>query len=240
MKAGSIVLVPALLLATASLAVAQQSSSSPPPLPPPPVAVSVPNPLAGLSPEPQDLYRSPDGSDRFQHSAPYPAPPPIFIPGAFFPVPYYLPYYLSYDYLSYTRVPTYLRTALGHAPLRGGLVLETIPDRAQVYVDGFYAGLAEDFGLRGRALDLPAGPHHLELRARDYEMLTFSVMIEPNGIVRYRGDMQMLSSAVPPRIVQPQATPKSFYIIPNCYAGDKPPRAALPKGCSLKNLQTRK
>jgi hypothetical protein len=246
MKADWVVLVPALLVASASLAVAQQSASRPPPLPPPPAAVSLPNPLAGLSPEPQDLYRSPDGSDRFQHSAPYPAQPPLLFPGTGFPFPYYMPYvpydYWHDDYWSYTYslVPRYRHAAPRHVPLRGGLVLETIPDRAQVYVDGFYVGLAEEFGLRGRALDLPAGPHHLELRAPDYEMLTFSVMIEPNGIVRYRGDMQMLSSAVTPRTVQQQATPRSFYVIPNCYAGDKPPRAALPKGCSLKNLQTRK
>ncbi len=37
---------------------------------------------------------------------------------------------------------------------------------------------------------LDAGAHHVELRAPGYETLTFSVMIEPNDIVRYRGDMQ--------------------------------------------------
>jgi hypothetical protein len=236
MKADSVVLVSALLLTCTSLAVAQQAAPTPPPLPPAPAALSVPNPLAGFNPGPQDLYRSPDGSDRFQHSSPHPAPPPVMIPGAYVPVPYYVPY----DHMSYTYVPKHRRAAPRHVVLRGALVLETIPDLAQVYVDGFYVGLAEEFGLRGRALDLPAGPHHLELRAPGYETLTFSVMIEPNGIVRYRGDMQMLSSAVPPRIVQQPVTPKSFYVIPNCYAGDKPPRGALPKGCSLKNLQTRK
>jgi hypothetical protein len=237
MKAGSVVLVPALLVATASLALAQQSAPSPPPAPPAPAALSVPNPLVGFNPAPGDRYRSPDGSDRFQHSSPYPAPPPVVIPGAYVPVPYYVPY----DYMSaYTHVPKYRRVAPRHVVLRGGLVLETIPDLAQVYVDGFYVGLAEEFGLRGRALDLPAGPHHLELRAPGYETLTFGVMIEPNGILRYLGDMQMFSSAVPTRMVQQPVSPKSVYVIPNCYAGDKPPSGALPKGCSLKNLQTRK
>jgi hypothetical protein len=230
MKVGSVTALPsALLLATASLAVAQQSASSP--LPPAPAALSVPNPLAGLNPGPHDLYRSPDGSDRFQHSSPHPAPPPVVVPGVYVPVPYYVPY---------DHVPRHRRPAPRHVAVRGGLVLETIPDLAQVYVDGFYVGLAEEFGLRGRALDLPAGPHHLELRAPGYETLTFSVMIEPNGILRYRGDMQLLSSAAPPRISPQPATRKSFYLIPNCYAGDRPPTGALPPGCNIKNLQTRK
>lgn len=238
MKAGSVFVVSALLLLTStSLVMAEQSAPTPPPLPPAPAALSVPNPLEGLSPGPQDLYRSPDGSDRFQHSSSHPAPPPVVIPGVHIPVPYYV----NYGYMpSFAHLPTYRRLAPRPVFLRGGLVLETIPDLAQVYIDGYYAGLAEEFGLRGRALDLPAGPHHVELRASGYETLTFSVMIEPNGILRYRGDMQMLSTAVPIRIGQQPVSPKGFYVIPNCYAGDKPPRAALPRGCSVKNLQTRK
>jgi hypothetical protein len=115
-----------------------------------------------------------------------------------------------------------------------------------VFIDGHYAGLAEEFGPGGGAMTLNAGSHRVELRAPDYETLTFSVMIEPNGLVRYRGDMQRIGlkpAAAPPQPAQPAAAPapaKSFYVIPNCYAGDKPPSGALPKGCDLKNLQTRK
>ena len=66
-------------------------------------------------------------------------------------------------------------------------------------------------------------------------------MIEPNGIVRYRGDMQLLSTQPACRRRRAAAgRAKSFYVIPNCYAGDKPPTGTLPKGCDLKNLQTRK
>ena len=68
-------------------------------------------------------------------------------------------------------------------------------------------------------------------------------MIEPNGLVRYRGDMQRdrARNRRPRRRPPPApAAAKSFYVIPNCYAGDKPPSGALPKGCDIKNLQTRK
>ena len=90
-------------------------------------------------------------------------------------------------------------------------------------------------------INLDAGTHQVELRAPGYETLTFGVVIESNRIVRYRGEMQPsatkpVAAAAPP---QPAAV-KSFYVIPNCYAGDKPPTGVLPKGCDLKNLQTRK
>ena len=120
-------------------------------------------------------------------------------------------------------------------------MLETAPAAAQVFVDGNYVGLAEEFAPRGRAIELSAGAHHVELRAAGYETLSFNVMIGANAIVRYRGDMQ-LQTAKPAAATAPAAAPvaKSFYVIPNCYAGDKPPTGALPKGCNRKNLQTRK
>jgi len=254
MKAGSFaVFGPALLLASVSLAGAQQPPPQPPPMPPMPpaapmpAALSVPNPFAGLHPGPRDLYQSPDGSDRFQHLSQYPARPPIvFLPGAYFPGPYYYPgapYYETSMAETYrmAMAETYLRRQREAA--RGGLVLTTAPDMARVYVDGYYVGLAEEFGLRGRSINLDAGAHHVELRAPGYETLTFRVVIEPNDLVRYRGEMQ--SSATKPAAVvttppRSTAVTRSVYVIPNCYAGNKPPTGTLPKGCSRKNLQTRK
>ena len=116
-------------------------------------------------------------------------------------------------------------------------MLQTIPDIAQVFVDGYYVGLAEEFGLRGKAMEIAAGTHRLELRAPGYETLAFSVMIAPNEIVRYRGDMQPLSPARPAPVASAPSAPKTFYVIPNCYAGDKPPSGALPKGCDPKKLR---
>ncbi len=136
---------------------------------------------------------------------------------------------------------TYLRRQREAA--RGGLVLTSVPDMARVYVDGDYVGLAEEFGLRGRAINLDAGAHRVELRAPGYETLMFRVVIEPNDLVRYRGEMQP-SATKPAAVVttppRPTAVTRSVYVIPNCYAGNKPPTGTLPKGCSLKNLQTRK
>ena len=264
MNAGSFgFFAPAILLAGVSFAAAQQPPPQPPPqppsqatqLPPAPAALSVPNPLAGFRPGPVDLYRSPDGSDRFQHGSRYPAPPPPIsvVPGVYYPGPYYYPqaYYdmhapnVPYHETSMAETyrmsmaETYRRRQREAA--RGALVLQEVPDTAQVFVDGYYIGFAEEFGPGRRAIDLDAGAHRIELRAPGYETLNFSVMIAPNGIVRYRGAMQ--PTATKPAVVlvpSPPAPAKSFYVIPNCYAGDKPPSGALPKGCDVKKLQTRK
>jgi hypothetical protein len=233
MGTGSVaVLTSALLLATASAAVAQKDPPIPPP--PAPAALAVPNPLAAMTPGPRDLYRSPDGSDRFQHLSPYPAPPPVFFfPGPYVPGPYY-PYAVGGHY---SHSPRPIAPAV--AP-RGVLMLESLPDTAQVYVDGFYVGIAEEFGPRTRPLLLPAGPHRVEVRAPGYEVLAFNVLVEPNDMVRFRGQMQALPAATPLRAASPAAPAKSFYVIPNCYAGDKPPTGGLPRGCDVRKMQTRK
>ena len=249
MKVSSVsAFVSAILLAGASVAGAQKPVPPPPiaPMPAPPAALSVPNPFAGMRPGPRDLYQSPDGSDRFHHLSPYPAQP-VAGPGVYFPGPYFpgYPYLIpSYevsiaDTYRMVMAETYLRRHREGA--RGGLVLETAPAAAQVFVDGNYVGLAEEFRPDGRAIDLSAGAHHVELRAAGYETLTFNVMIGGNTIVRYRGDMQV-QPAKPAAATAPAAAPiaKNFYVIPNCYAGDKPPTGTLPKGCDRKNLQTRK
>jgi hypothetical protein len=234
MKAGSCAaLASALALATASFA-AQQPPPQPPTRPGP-AALSVPDPFAGLRSTDRDLYQSIERPDRFRRlSRHHPGLPAVVYPGVYLPGPYYIPV---------AGLAEYQRSA---APLprpgmaRGGLTLETLPELAQVYVDGYYVGLVQEFGLRGHALDLSAGPHRVELRAAGYETLRFGVMIAPHETLRYRGDMQALPARTAVLITpsQPPAA-KSVYIIPNCYAGDKPPAAALPAGCDLKNLRTR-
>ena len=222
-----------------SLAAQQQSS---PPPPPAPAALAVPNPLAALTPGPRDLYRSPDGSDRFQVLAPFPAPP-VIVPGGFLPGPYF-PYgpYPPFDpyapYATSGPYPPHARRPQPRPVSRGGLVLESIPEVAQVYVDGDYVGTVQDFGVRGRALELTTGGHRVELRAPGYELLTFNVTIKPDEIVRFRGDMQTIAAPVPARAAAP-APRKMLYVIPNCYAGDRPPVRALPKGCDRRLMQTR-
>jgi hypothetical protein len=121
-------------------------------------------------------------------------------------------------------------------PLRDGrLSLFVTPLSSQVLVDGYYVGTVADFQDRG--LWMEPGPRRVELRADGYETVTFDVRINEDQTVDYRRDlMRVATRSEPPR---PPAPPKTFYVIPGCYAGDsRPDTARLPSGCSSKNLKT--
>jgi hypothetical protein len=121
-------------------------------------------------------------------------------------------------------------------PLRQGrLNLHVSPTSSQVFVEGYYVGTVADFQDRG--LWLEPGPRRIELRADGYEDVTFDVRILEDQSVEYRRDL--LRSAARSEPPAAPAKPKTFYVIPNCYAGDTPPQAdRLPSGCSAKNVKT--
>ncbi len=73
--------------------------------------------------------------------------------------------------------------------LYGGVRLEVRPNDAAVYVDGYYAGIVDDFDGAWQRVALEPGPHRFEIVAPGLETLTFEVNVRPNETVRYRGDM---------------------------------------------------
>lgn len=116
----------------------------------------------------------------------------------------------------------------------GYLHLDLRPGTAQVYLDGLYLGTVDDFRrlIPGRALE--AGAHRLELRASGFETASFDVLIQPGETTTYRADLQPSATRQP----APAGPPKTFYVIPGCYAGDKPPAArSLRKGCDVAKVR---
>lgn len=114
----------------------------------------------------------------------------------------------------------------------GYLRLDVQPETARVYVDGYYVGSVSDFRRAARALD--AGPHRVEFRADGYETQSVEMSIRANDTLSYRGAL----TAVAQRADLRPAAPKTFYVIPRCYAGDTRPRAdQLPAGCQLARIR---
>jgi hypothetical protein len=231
MKAGFLAAVVAGCLMAAGNSAAQSA------VPNMPAALSVPNPLAGLQPGPVDLYkvdRDPSEqtprptNDRFQKLT---HPNPLFVPDHGLISVGLWPYAV----VGYHQPPPRVRQPIVE---RGGLRFDTLPGNAQIFVDGSYVGIVEDY-RGGRALDLSAGLHRISLRAPDYEPLDFDVRIIANQTVRYRGDM---TRPVPIASTSPRPSPiaqaKTYYVIPNCYAGDRAPTRPLPRGCDIKDLRT--
>jgi hypothetical protein len=77
--------------------------------------------------------------------------------------------------------------------LRGGLQLDVQPWRAEVYVDGDYAGKVQDFGGYYRPLELIPGPHAITIVAPDFDPLMFDVVIVPDRTTTYRGTLSRAS-----------------------------------------------
>jgi PEGA domain-containing protein len=81
-----------------------------------------------------------------------------------------------------------LEPPLTGAPL-GGLQLDIDPRRAEVYVDGAYAGVVDEFSGYFHHLDLPAGPHAVAVVAPGYEPLIFNVIVAPGVTTTQRGTL---------------------------------------------------
>ncbi len=109
---------------------------------------------------------------------------------------YYDPYWGSYD-------PFYSRGYYAYGPSGtrykdkddrdyniGSLRLKIEPADAEVYVDGLYRGVVDEFDGVFQRLKLEAGAHRLEIRAPGRQPLVFDVLVTPGETTTYRGDLQ--------------------------------------------------
>jgi hypothetical protein len=117
----------------------------------------------------------------------------------------------------------------------GYLRLEVEPESAQVFVDGLYSGTVADFRRSG-GQTLDAGPHRIEFRAEGYDSQGVELRIRANDVLSYRGTLTRRDDR--PELRAAAGPPKTFYVIPRCYAGTSRPRAdQLPAGCNVKDVR---
>jgi hypothetical protein len=116
---------------------------------------------------------------------------------------------------------------------KGSLLLHVQPARAQVFVDGYYAGTADDFDGNPGALVLDTGAHIIELDDPSYLSVRFDVRIDTNQSIVYRRELSPISPAITAPPAAPiNSTPTPMYLIPGCYLGNVPPKdAGLPSSC---------
>ena len=74
----------------------------------------------------------------------------------------------------------------------GELRLKIKPREAQVFVDGYYVGIVDDFDGVFQRLHLESGPHRIEVRAPGYETLTFDVQIRFDETTKFEGDLRRI------------------------------------------------
>lgn len=78
----------------------------------------------------------------------------------------------------------------GYGYPNGQLRLRVDVKQAEVFVDGYYAGIVDDFDGIAQALTLEEGPYHVEIVAPGYEPLTFDVRIVAGRKTTYRGELR--------------------------------------------------
>jgi len=114
---------------------------------------------------------------------------------------YPYPYYSGYPYGYYGNgygyygtpgyalpPPAYVSASPGYA--YGGVRITDAPPDAQVFVDGYYMGIADDFDGPTQHLNLTAGPHQIEIRAAGYQPIAFNVNVQPGRTITYRAPIQ--------------------------------------------------
>jgi hypothetical protein len=111
---------------------------------------------------------------------------PWWLYGAGYGYGYYDPFYDPW----YGGYPGYSQTYSSYD--EGSLRLKIKPRQAQVYVDGYYVGIVDDFDGIFQRLHIEAGTHRIEVRAPGYEPLTFDVRIEADHTTTYQGELKRL------------------------------------------------
>lgn len=70
----------------------------------------------------------------------------------------------------------------------GGVRIEGAPRDAQVFADGYYVGIVDNFDGVFQHINLEAGPHRIEIRAPGYPPTTFDVRVEPGQTITYHAN----------------------------------------------------
>jgi hypothetical protein len=213
-------LIAALMLAAPALAYSQAGYVIPgaraPRDPPPrftitplhgaPGSIGLPLPRIGLGPAPNAPV-APFG--RFRLFAPF---APVWV--------FYVPQPVAVPPPPAAPAPPPIET-----PAPGRLVLYVEPATAQVFADGYYIGVSNDFSAAHGGALVEAGVHRIDISAAGYESTAVDLRVTPGQLVTYRAALKALP---PPAAV----VPTTFYLIPGCYMGNIPPKDAhLPATC---------
>jgi len=93
-------------------------------------------------------------------------------------------------YAPYAHYAHYAHYAPGYGRDVGGIRLRIRPRDAQVFVDGYYAGLVDDFDGTFQQLRLEPGGHKIEIRMPGFEDLAMDVHVQPGRTISLHEDLR--------------------------------------------------
>jgi len=196
---------------------------------------AIPLPDHGLRPLPDREHRRPaqrEGDYRPRYRRPHTGPNVVF-------VPYAAPMVVGREVVIERAVES-AGTPVVLEPSLARLVLDIHPPTAQVFADGYYIGIPEDFRFENGGAVLEPGPHRIDILARDYQPVSFDVNLTRGQSATFRHILTPVMRTPPqpaPAAVNAPSAPKqpmTFYLIPGCYMGNVPPKEAnLPATCDV-------
>ena len=114
---------------------------------------------------------------------------------------YYAPYYDPYLFADQYGYPYPMRPyGYGYRSYEpeASVRLEVKPKEAEVYVDGYYAGIVDDFDGTFQRLRVEPGEHEIELYLDGYRLVKQKVYLTPDNTFRIKYQMERLGPGEPP------------------------------------------
>jgi hypothetical protein len=197
---------------------------------------SIALPDHGLRPLPNREHRRPgqrDGDYRPRYRRPHRGANVVF-------VPYAAPVVVDREVVVERQFEAAGAPVIIEQPSLARLILDVHPPTAQVFADGYYIGIPEDFRFEDGGAVLEPGPHRIDIIARDYQPVSFDVNLTRGQSATFRHILTPIMRTPPPApaaVNAPSAAakqPMTFYLIPGCYMGNVPPKEAnLPATCDI-------
>jgi hypothetical protein len=130
--------------------------------------------------------------------------------------PYYDPFYYPSYYASY--YPSFPYGYGGYSPYaysqfsypESALRLQVSPRETEVFVDGYYAGVVDDFDGAFQRLRLESGEHDVTLYLAGYSTRTEKILLQPGSTFNVRHSMVLLPAGAahdprPSAVARPEA-----------------------------------
>ena len=175
----------------------------------------------------------PSGADAQRHPVPrHGRPPvaarraPVAVRGEFIFIGgyYYDPFFAPYPWWMRTAYPGWYFPAYDY---RAEVRVQAKPNEAAVYVDGFYAGIVDDFDGIFQRLLLPPGGHTITLYLNGYRTISHNLYLAPASTLNLHDTLEPLppgvASQLPPVAPPVPPPPAGSYRSPRT-----PPSTSLP------------
>ena len=138
----------------------------------------------------------------------------VFIGGGYYRPFYYDPFFWGW-YPVYPQYPPYYWYGRSYSSAR----IEVKPRNAQVYLDGYYVGIVDQYDGVFQRLDIPPGEHELHVYLEGYKSYREKTLFLPGREYRFRAVLEPLASGETP---EPRPEPATSPPPPERYAPNPP------------------